>query len=636
MSATEKFEFKTEVHQLLNLVVHALYSHREIFLRELISNASDALDKLRFESLKKPELLGADTKLRIKLFRDDTAGTLTITDNGIGMTRDELIGHLGTIARSGTKEFVEKLKQAKDGPELIGQFGVGFYSAFMVADKVTVHSRTADGPAYVWTSAGTGSFELSDSAKTTRGTEIILQLKKEAREYLDEYTLRQLIKKYSDYVDYPIFMDITREELPKDKDGQPLAKAKPEKKISEEQLNSQKAIWTKNKNEVTAEEYNDFYKHISHSYDTPLEIIHYTAEGTSEFKALLYIPERAPFDLFTKEHSLGLNLYIKRVFIMNDCQKLIPEYLRFLKGVVDSGDLPLNVSREILQEDAQLEKIRKNIVKKVLSALKTMKEKEPEKYLQFYKEFGTALKEGLHYDYENKDTLAELLLFTTSVTEENKYRDLAEYIRAMPKEQQDIYYLICETRAQGLASPHLNAMQARNYEVLFLTDVIDEFILPALHGYKGRKFQAIDTSDLELGDKKEQEAKLKAAAENLGGVLNTLKSTLNTKVQDVRFSAKLTDNACCLTAGDNAISAQMQKMFKAMGQAVPEQKKILELNPEHPLIKALPLIEQKSPEKLQAYAGLLYGQAVIAEGGKLDDPQYFIKQLNELLLHAGG
>ena len=632
MSGTEKFEFKTEVNQLLNLVVHSLYSHREIFLRELISNASDALDKLRFESLQNKDLLGTDSVLKIKLFRDDKAGTLTITDNGIGMTKDELINNLGTIARSGTKEFVEKIQKAKDGPELIGQFGVGFYSAFMVADKVTVHSRTADGTAHVWTSSGEGNFELTSSDKTARGTEIILQLKKEAREYLDEYTLRQLIKKYSDYVDHPILMDIEREETPKDKDGKPIEKAKPEKKVIEEQLNSQKAIWAKNKSDITAEDYNDFYKHIAHSYDTPLEIIHYTAEGTSEFKALLYIPEHAPFDLFHKEHALGLNLYIKRVFIMHDCQKLIPEYLRFLKGVVDSSDLPLNVSREILQEDAQLEKIKKNITKKVLGILKTMKEKEPEKYLKFYKEFGAALKEGLHYDYENKDALAELLLFTTSTTEENKYRDLAEYIKNMPKEQKDIYYLICETRTQGLASPHLHALKSRNHEVLFLTDVIDEFVLPSLYEYKSHKLQAIDTAALELGDKKENEAKLKEAAEKLGGVLNTLKSTLNTKVQDVRFSAKLTESACCLTAGDNAMSAQMQKMFKAMGQDVPEQKKILELNPNHPLIKTLPQLEQKG--KLQTYAQLLYDQAVIAEGGKLDDPQKFSKQFSELLLKA--
>jgi molecular chaperone HtpG len=629
--SAEKFEFKTEVNQLLELVIHSLYSHREIFLRELISNASDALDKLRFAALQNKDLLGDSTELRIKIFRDDKAGVLTITDNGIGMTREELAANLGTIARSGTKEFVEQIKKAKDGPELIGQFGVGFYSAFMVADKVTVHSKTADGAAASWTSAGQGSYELGGSVKTTRGTEIILQLKKEAREYLDEYTIRQLIKKYSDYVDYPIYMDIEREETPKDKDGKPLENAKPEKKIVEEKLNSQKALWTKSKNDIKPEEYEDFYKHIAHSYDKPLEIIHYAAEGASEFRALLYIPERAPFDLFTKEHALGLNLYIKRVFIMHDCQKLIPEYLRFLKGVVDSSDLPLNVSREILQEDAQLEKIKKNITKKILSALKTMRDKEPEKYLKFYKEFGAALKEGLHYDYENKDALADLLLFTTSKSE--KFRSLAEYVKDMPRGQKDIYYLVSETRGQALASPHLGAFKTQNYEVLFLHDIVDEFVIPQLYEYQGKKLQAIDKADLELGDKKETETKLKAAAEKFSGLLDKLKAALPDKVQDVRFSARLTDSPCCLAAGADALSPQMLKMFKSMGQEVPEQKKILELNPEHPLIQKL---QNAAPEKLGGLAKLLYGQAVIADGGKLDDPLDFAQQLNELLLQAAG
>ncbi|MDR1452638.1 MAG: molecular chaperone HtpG [Candidatus Margulisbacteria bacterium] len=630
MSA-EKFEFKTEVNQLLELVIHSLYSHREIFLRELISNASDALDKLRFAALQNKDLLSGNTELRIKIFRDDKAGTLTITDNGIGMTREELVANLGTIARSGTKEFVEQIKKAKDGPELIGQFGVGFYSAFMVADKVTVQAKTASGAAASWTSAGQGSYELGESAKTTRGTEIILQLKKEAKEYLDEYTIRQLVKKYSDYVDYPIYMDIEREEIPQDKDGKPVENAKPEKKIVEEKLNSQKALWTKNKNDIPPEEYEDFYKHIAHSYDKPLEIIHYAAEGTSEFKALLYIPEHAPFDLFTKEHALGLNLYIKRIFIMHDCQKLIPEYLRFLKGVVDSSDLPLNVSREILQEDAQLEKIKKNIVKKVLSVLKTLKEKEPEKYLLFYKEFGAALKEGLHYDHENKDALADLLLFTTSQSE--KFRSLAEYVKAMPRGQKAIYYLVSETRGQALASPHLGAFKAQNYEVLFLHDIVDEFVIPQLYEYQGQKLQAIDQADLELGDKKETEAKLKAAAEKFGSLLNNFKAALRDQVQDVRCSARLTDSPCGLAAGADALSPQMRKMFKSMGQEVPEQKKILELNPEHPLILKL---QNAAPEKLGGLAKLLYGQAVIADGGKLDDPLDFARQLNELLLRAAG
>ena len=630
----ESFEFKTEVNQLLDLVIHSLYSHKDIFLRELVSNASDALDKLRFESLKDQALLGTDTDLRITLVRDDKKKTLTIIDNGIGMTKEELTTNLGTIAKSGTKEFISKVKEAKGNLDLIGQFGVGFYSAFMVADTVSVVSKSATGEAYAWVSEGKGQYTLETADKQTRGTEITLHLKKDSEEYLDEYKVREIVKKYSDFVDYAIQMDVERDEYPKDKDGNPDYKAKATKKIELETLNSRKAIWTKSKSEVTAEEYAEFYKHVSHDFEAPLEIIHYSAEGTNEFKGLLYIPSKAPHDLFMRESVKGINLYIKRVFIMNDCKKLIPEYLRFIRGVVDSSDLPLNVSREILQEDTQLAKIQKNIVKKVLATLKTMKDKETDKYAKFYKEFGAVLKEGLHYDYENKDAILELLLFETMQSTEKK--SLEAYVTAMAKDQKDIYFIVAEDRQTALASPHLEAFKSKAYDVILLTDNVDEWIVPQLQEYKGKKFKPVDKGDIELEDKKVTEKKEQEAKEQYGTLLSYLKDRLKDKVKDVKFSQRLTDSPCCLVADEHDVSDQMARMFKSMGQPVPESKKILEINATHPLIASLQkvLAKDKDSQVLADYSAVLYDQAILAAGGKLEDMSGFLKRMNQVLLKA--
>jgi molecular chaperone HtpG len=455
--STKKFE--TEVQQLLDLVIHSLYSNKDIFLRELISNTSDAIDKVKFESHSNMELLEGNTDWKIKLIPDKTAGTLTISDNGIGMSMAEVEENIGTIARSGTRAFMENLKgkNVQDNPELIGQFGVGFYSSFMVADKVVLITRTAgDKKAGCrWESTGDGSYTIEDCEKETRGTDIILHLKEEMKEYLDEWKIRGIVKKYSDYVQYPIVMDITREEPTKGVDGKVIEGGGTIEKTTEETLNSMKAIWTRNKSEITEEEYEEFYKHISHDYDKPFRTIHYSAEGVSEFKALVYIPGHKPFDLFMRDHKKGVHLYVKRVFITDNCEALLPDYLRFMKGVVDSSDLPLNVSREILQEDVQIKRIQKNLVGKILSTLTEVKEKTPEDYLKFYAEFGPVLKEGIHFDHANKDKLQDLLLFESSSTDAGKFVSLKDYITRMPEGQKEIYYITGINRAAVENSPHL-------------------------------------------------------------------------------------------------------------------------------------------------------------------------------------
>ncbi len=442
--ATKKFE--TEVQQLLDLVIHSLYSNRDIFLRELISNASDAIDKVRFESHSSEAVLEGNADWKIKIIPDKAAGTITISDNGIGMSILEVEENIGTIARSGTRSFMESLKgkTLQEHPEMIGQFGVGFYSSFMVADQVTIITRKGGhdkNNACCWESTGDGSYTIEECEKESRGTDVILHLKEEMREYLDEWRIRSIVKKYSDYVQYPIVMDITREETPKGVDGKEIEGAGTITKTTEETLNSMKAIWTRPKGEITDEEYEEFYKHISHDFEKPLKTIHYSAEGVSEFKALLYIPSQKPFDLFHREHKRGVHLYVKRVFITDNCEAVLPDYLRFMKGVVDSSDLPLNVSREILQEDVQIKRIEKSLVGKILSTLAEMKEKSAEDYLKFYREFGPVLKEGVHFDHASKDKLQELVMFESTKTDPGAYVSLKEYIERMPEEQKDIYYI---------------------------------------------------------------------------------------------------------------------------------------------------------------------------------------------------
>ena len=642
MSKTTK-KFETEVQQLLDLVIHSLYSNKDIFLRELVSNASDAVDKVRFEAHSNEALLEGNADWKIKIIPDKTAGTLTIRDNGIGMTTAQVEENIGTIARSGTRAYLENLKskQVTDNPELIGQFGVGFYSSFMVADKVVIETRIAGDKAAGcrWESTGDGSYTVEECVKETRGTDVILHLKEEMKEYLDEWKIRSIIKKYSDYVQDPIVMDITREEAPRGIDGKPIEDAEKITKIEEETLNSMKAIWTRSKSEITDEEYEEFYKHISHDYDKPMKTIHYAAEGTSEFRSILYLPSHRPFDLFFREHKKGVQLYVKRVFITDNCEHLIPDYLRFVKGVVDSSDLPLNVSREILQEDVQLKRIEKSLVNKILSTLAEMKEKDNEQYLKFFKEFGPVLKEGLHFDYANKEKLQELVLFESSTKEAGQLVSLKEYVERMPEGQTEIYFITGTSRSLVEKSPHLEIFKKKGYEVLFLLDPVDEWVAQALTEYDGKKLKAVDRGDLELGteeERKELEAKKEEQGKQHKDLLDFFSQKLAENVKEVRFSARLTDSACCLVADDFGMNANMERILKAMNQDVPESKRILELNPDHPLITVLSDLYEKDKEdpRLADYGELLLDQALLTEGSPIKDPLRFTKLVTELMVGA--
>ncbi len=631
------YEFKTDVKQLLDLVTHSLYSHKDIFLRELISNSSDAIDKIRFESLTNSELLGDNAEWKIKLIPDEKKKTLTISDNGCGMTKDDLIEHVGTIAKSGTQEFLAKLKESKENPDLIGQFGVGFYSSFMVADKVTIQTRTADGKGCEWTSAGEAEFELNDYPKLTRGTDIILHLKKDSEEFLEEHSLRELVKKYSDFVEFPVCMDVSRDVYPNDKDGKPDYSKKPDKKVEEEALNSSEAIWLKSKSDIKEEDYNNFYKQISHDYTDPVETIHYSAEGVMEYKALMYIPAMAPTDLYSRDAAKGLNLYINRVFIMNNCEKLLPIYLRFIRGVVDSSDLPLNVSRETLQDNPQMEKIKKGLAGKILSTLKEMMAKDRKKYTTFYENFGPVLKEGLHYDFDNKEKIAELLLFETTKTSEGEKKSLKEYVEGMGKEQKEIYYITGENRAQALGSPQLEVFRSKEMEVLLMIDPVDEWVLPQLEEFDKKKLKAVHRGDVDLKADKGKEKEAKEKSKTFEDLLKSVQEKLDDDVKEVKFSTKLTESACCLTVDEMGMTAQMEQMMKAMGQEVPKQKKILELNPAHPLVETLDELFKKDKESdlFKDYVGLLYEQALLTEGSQLKDPLGFAKKVADLMVKAG-
>ena len=639
MAAKSKYKFKTDVKQLLDLVTHSLYSHKDVFLRELISNASDAIDKVRFESLTNADLLEDNSDWKIKFYVDKEKKTLTISDNGCGMTREDLTDHIGTIAKSGTQDFIQKLKESKaaDNPDLIGQFGVGFYSSFMVADKVSIQTRTAGGKGCEWTSAGEADFEIRDFPKLTRGTDIVLHLKEDSLEFLEEHELRQLVKKYSDYVEFPICMDVEKFEYPKDKDGKTDYNAKPDKRVEEERFNSTEAIWLKSKNDVSDEDHSNFYKQISHDFADPLKTIHFTAEGVIEYKALMYLPSKAPQDIYSRDAVKGLNLYINRVFIMNNCEKLLPVYLRFIKGVVDSSDLPLNVSREILQENPQMEKIKKGLTNKILSTLKEMKEKETDKYIEFYKEFGQVLKEGLHYDFENKDKIADLLYFETTKTAAGELKSLKEYVDAMQKDQKEIYYITAENRTQALGSPQLELFRSKDLEVILMTDHVDEYVIPQLHEYDKKPLKAVNKGEVDLEGEKEKVEEAKKKGETYGDLLKAIQARLGDDIKEVKFSTKLTESACCLTAGEGAMNAQMEQMMRAMGQEVPKQKKILELNPSHPLVETLNEVygQGKDSEKFNDYVDLVYDQALLTEGSQLKDPLGFAKKVSDLMVKAG-
>ena len=639
--ATEKKEFKTEVQQLLDLVIHSLYSNKDIFLRELISNSSDAIDKLRFNALSNKELLNEQTDFRIKLYIDNEAKTLVIEDNGIGMTKDELEANIGTIASSGTRKFMEEIKKGNstNNPELIGQFGVGFYSAFMVADKVTMKTRPAGGNnSWTWESSGDGSYEITEGGRDEHGTEITLSLKEDCRDYIVEFRLREIIKKYSDFVEYPILMDITREEPELDEEGNPKEGAEKKVTITEETLNSMKAIWMRPKNEVKKEEYNEFYKHISHDYTDPLKTVHYSAEGTLEFKALLYLPSKAPFDMFQHEGvKHGINLYVKRVFIMDNCEALVPRYLRFVKGVVESNDLPLNVSREILQEDLVIKKIEKNVTSKILATLKDMMKKSKEDYIGFYKEFGKVIKEGVEVDPSNKDKIKDLLLFESSKSKPGEYISLKEYSDRMLPEQKNIYFLTGDSRSTIENSPHLEVFKKKDVEVLFMTEPVDEFILPGFGEYSDKSLKSIAQGDIDLGTEEEKKIAEEQKKEVTGKYKNLIKKieeSLKDDVKEVRLSDRLTDSPSCLVTDEGDINPQMERIFAAMNQPVPEVKRILEINPDHPVIEKMNQIFEtdKKDSRVTDFSELLHNQALLTEGVAVKDPVRFSKLISDLMI----
>lgn len=635
----ETHEFKTEVQQLLNLIINSLYSNRDIFLRELISNSSDALDKIRLRSQVETDILGEDTELSIRIDPDSENNTITITDNGVGMTYEEVMENIGTIARSGTAAFLAALDKSKTegelSPELIGQFGVGFYSAFMVADKITLTTKSPDSETGVrWESQGDGAYTIEDVPREKRGTEIVVHLKEKGedeKDYTDEWVIKDIVKRHSDFVRYPIIMEVEKEEpledseIIKDKDGKPISKTTRAVK-KDETLNSMKAIWARNKKDIKDEEYNEFYKHICHDWTDPLERIHLKLEGAVEYTMLLFIPSRAPFDLFMPESKHGIRLYSRRVFIMDDCRELAPEYLRFLRGVVDAPDLNLNVSREILQQDLIVRNIRKNLVKKVLEALSKM---APEQYEKFYQEFGTVLKEGIHTDLENQKKIADLIRYPTTKSE-GKLISLSDYVKNMQENQDSIYYISGENPETLINSPHLEKLKQKDIEVLLMTDPVDEWVTMSLTQYADKPLKSAEKGDLSL-DEKEKEEK-----QEHSDILGVLRNKLQDKVREVKPSSRLTDSLACLSGEEQDMSAYLEKILKATGKTPPHMKRILEINTTHPVFEKIKNIYETNKEdtRIQNIAFMLFDMAVIAEGGKIEDPARFTRMMGELMEKA--
>lgn len=621
MKGQETRGFQSEVKQLLQLMIHSLYSNKEIFLRELISNASDAADKLRFRALSKPELYENDGELRVRISTDKENGTLTISDNGIGMSRDEVIDNLGTIAKSGTKAFLESLgtDQAKDS-QMIGQFGVGFYSAFIVADKVTVRSRAAGAAAdqgVFWESAGEGEYTIADIEKAERGTEITLHLRADESEFLDNWRLRSVISKYSDHIALPVEIEVKNEE-----DGT----------ITWEKINQAKALWTRNKSEISDEEYTEFYKHISHDYADPLTWSHNRVEGKQEYTSLLYIPSQAPFDMWNREQRHGLKLYVQRVFIMDDAEQFMPNYLRFVRGVLDSNDLPLNVSREILQDSALTRSLRSALTKRVLQMLEKLAKNDAEKYQTFWQQFGLVMKEGPAEDSSNGEAIAKLLRFASTYNESSEQSvSLEQYISRMVDGQDKIYYITADSYAAAKSSPHLELFRKKGIEVLLLSDRIDEWMMNYLSEFDGKQFQSVSKADESL-DKlaDENKAEQEEAEKQLEPFVERVKTLLGERVKEVKLTHRLTDTPAIVTTNADEMSTQMAKLFAAAGQAAPEVKYNFELNPAHPLVKKA---SEVTDEALFAdWIDVLLDQALLAERGTLEDPNLFIRKINELLL----
>ena len=635
----ETRQFKTEVQRLLKLIINSLYSHPEIFLRELISNASDAIDKIRFKSQTEPGILGNDTEFKIKIIPDRKNRTIIVEDNGIGMTYDEVVENIGTIAQSGTKAFIDAVEEAKKKggllPELIGQFGVGFYSSFIVAEKVTLITRAAGSETGVkWESSGDGSYTVEETAKESRGTQVILKLKERGEDepdYTDEWTIRGIVKRHSDFVSYPIVMDVERtepipeHEIIKDKDGKPIGSTT-RTVTREETLNSMKAIWTKSKSEVTEEEYNEFYKHISHDWDDPLAHLHIRFEGTTEYNALLYIPSRLPFDFTLRERRHGIHLYSRRVFIMDDYRELMPEYFGFIYGVVDAPDLNLNISREILQQDALVRNIRKNLLKRLFDLLENM---DAEKYERFFAEFGAILKIGVPTDYDNRERIAKLLRYRTTKSE-GKLVSLKDYVDRMKPDQEEIYYITGENPFTLMNSPHLERLKERDLEVVLMTDPIDEWVVQHLRQFENKKFTSAEKGDLGLDKPDERKT------DQFGEFFSFLKEELKDKVKDVKPSTHLKDSLSCLTGEAYDMSAYLEKIMRATGQKTEPVKRVLELNVDHPAIANIKFVFEKNRTDplLKDYTQLLYDMAVVAEGGKVEDPSRFSRTIGRIMSEA--
>ena len=628
----ETLGFQTEAKQLLQLMIHSLYSNKEIFLRELVSNASDAIDKLRFESLSDADLLGSDANLGVRVDLDEDAASITISDNGIGMTRDEAIANLGTIAKSGTAQFLNALTgdQQKDA-QLIGQFGVGFYSAFIVADRVEVITRkagTASSEATHWESAGEAEFSVTSSERDTSGTTVILHLKSDADEFASEYRIRSVIKKYSDHISVPVMMPKVAD-APAGEDEAEVVESAP---VEWEAVNEAQALWTRSRSDVSDEEYQAFYKHISHDFEDPATWSHNRVEGKLEYTSLLYIPAKAPFDLWNREGARGLKLYVQRTFIMDDAEQFLPLYLRFVKGVLDSNDLPLNVSREILQQDGNVESMKSAMSKRILDMLQKMASAEPEQYQQFWDTFGEVLKEGPAEDFANKEKVAKLLRFASTNSDAPEHTvSLPDYCERLSEGQEAIWYVVAENHATAKNSPHLEVFRKKGIEVLLLSDRIDEWLMSHLMEFDGKELKDVARGSLEFDSENEEE---KAALETAGkaheGLIERMKAALGDKVAEVRPTLRLTESPACLVVGEHEMGAQMRRIMEAAGQAVPDSPPTLELNTEHPLIQRLD--QESDEERFADLTQILFDQATLAEGSTLEDPATYVSRLNKLLL----
>ncbi len=618
--------FQTEIKQLLNLMIHSLYSNKEIFLRELISNASDAADKLRFAALSDDGLYEGDTELKIWIEINPDAKTITIRDNGIGMSREEVITNIGTIAKSGTQEFFKSLTgdQARDS-QLIGQFGVGFYSSFIVADKVVLITRKAGlekSHGVRWESEGDGQFSIENIDRDSHGTEVILHLRESEEEFTQDYRIRSIVKKYSDHIAFPIVMPkVTTDEETK------------ETTITNETINSAQALWMRNKNDIKDEEYQEFYKHVSHDFENPLTWIHNKVEGTQEYTSLVYIPARASFDLWDRRNRHGVKLYVRRVFIMDDDEYLLPPYMRFIRGVIDSNDLPLNISREILQSNKQIDTIKGGTVKKVLSALENMAKNNAEQYKTFWKEFGRVFKEGVVDDYTNKERIAKLLRFSSTYDDKEEPEiSLENYVSRMKEGQDKIFFITAESFASALHSPHLEIFRKKGIEVLLLTDQVDEWLVMHLTEFDGKQLQSVTKGDLDLSNLESDEEKQEAekAKEAVQPVIEKIKSSLSDKVKTVQITHRLTSSPACLVADAHGMDASLERLLKQAGQQVPNSQPIMEINPTHPLINKL--TEVTDEEKFKDWALILFDQALLSEGGQLDDPSGFVSRVNRMLI----